>query len=237
MERQEIKDMITKLNEDMKESMKTIATETIAEVLKSSDSRLERTTKKFERKRKADQISFNKKGHEDQHNHGKDVEEKIDDALECLEDNNINGAKEKLEQGKQLIKQRAKFLRIADRDGWLTVQQFRCDDLASDEEEEKKLKRAIKSASTLKDKLIYNNKKSKTEYKDFYSADKKSSSYYTQSDNYKRKLDDIVCYNCRRIGHYANHCPFERDSQRELPKLPYVERKSDYRRDRRERHH
>ena len=68
--------------------------------------------------------------------HGKEIEEKIDDALECLEDNNTNGAKEKLEQGSKLIRQRAKLLRIADREGWLTVQQFKCDDLASVEEEE-----------------------------------------------------------------------------------------------------
>ena len=58
----------------------------------------------------------------------------------------------------------------------------------------------------------------------------------------KRKMDDIVCYNCKRIGHYVNHCPFDKEIQKELPKLPFVDKRSDYRRDshksdRRDRHY
>ena len=214
---QELKELMTQFKDEMRESMKTIATETISEILKTSDSRLTRTTEKLERKRKADQITFNKKGHEDQFIHGNEIEEKIDYALECLDDNNTNGAKEKLEQGRKLIRQRTKLLRIADREGWLTVQQFKCDDLASDEEEEKKLKRAIKSAQFLKDKLIYNKKVKTENNKDFDSTNRKSSNvsmYYAYD---KRKMDDIVCYNCKRIGHYVNHCPFDKETQKELP--------------------
>ena len=67
---QELKELMTQFKDEMRESMKTIATETISEILKTSDSRL--TTEKLERKRKANQITFNKKGHEDQYIHGKD---------------------------------------------------------------------------------------------------------------------------------------------------------------------
>ena len=154
MDTEDMKKMMTQMKEEMKESMKTIAASTVTEVLKRSESQLARTTEKLERKRKADQVSFTKKGHEDQCVHGKEVEEKMDDAIECLEDGDIIRAKEKLQEGKNLIKLRAKYLRIADHEGWLTVQQFRSDELASDEEEEKKLKRAIRSASSLKEKLF-----------------------------------------------------------------------------------
>ena len=79
---QELKELMTQFKDEMRESMKTIATETISEILKTSDSRLTRTTEKLERERKADQITFNKKGHEDQFIHGNEIEEKIDYALE-----------------------------------------------------------------------------------------------------------------------------------------------------------
>ena len=41
-----------------------------------------------------------------------EVEEKIEDANEFLEDNDNNQAKEKLEQGKTLIKRRPKYLSL-----------------------------------------------------------------------------------------------------------------------------
>ena len=220
MEPAELKTMMTRLKDDMKESMRAIATTTISEVLKTSNSTLQRATDKFERKRKADMVPFNKKGHEDQYIHGKEVEEKIDDSLECLEDKNITAAKDNLQEGKKLIKQRSKYLRIADRDGWLTVQQFRSDDLVSDEEEEKKLRRAKKSASSLKKKFLHNsnNKKSRTEQSDLYFPDKKSSNYSTQPYE-RRKLDDIVCYNCKRLGHYVNICPLKKIQKKNSPQL------------------
>ena len=47
-------------------------------------------------------------------------------------------------EGKKLIKKRQKLIKIADRskDGWLIVQEYESDDLASDSEDEKKLRKA-----------------------------------------------------------------------------------------------
>ena len=56
---QEFKELMTQFKDEMRESMKTIADETMSEILKISDSRLTRLTEKLERKRKADQITFN----------------------------------------------------------------------------------------------------------------------------------------------------------------------------------
>ena len=56
---QELRELMTQFKDEMRESMKTIADETISEILKISDSRLTRLTEKLERKRKADQITFN----------------------------------------------------------------------------------------------------------------------------------------------------------------------------------
>ena len=45
-------------------------------------------------------------------------------------------------EGKQIIKKRQKLIKIADKnkDGWLVVQEYESDDLASDSEDEKKPK-------------------------------------------------------------------------------------------------
>ena len=51
-------------------------------------------------------------------------------------------------EGKLIIKKRQKLIRIADknRDGWLVVQEYESDDLASDSEDEKKIRKAKAAA-------------------------------------------------------------------------------------------
>ena len=86
-----------------------------------------------------------------QFNHGKEVLEKIDSSMKYLDNGNDAKAKETFEQGKILIQKRLKFIRIADRDDWITVQEYLSDDLASDSEDEKQLNKATRSASAKKE--------------------------------------------------------------------------------------
>ena len=53
-----------------------------------------------------------------------------------------------VEEGKLLIKKRQKLIKIADKnkDGWLVVQEYESDDLASDSEDEKKIRKAKAAA-------------------------------------------------------------------------------------------
>ena len=74
----------------------------------------------------------------------------------------MDNVRQKLTDGKKIIQTRAKHLRIADREGWLTVAHFKNDDLASDDEKEKRLKSAIRSATSLKEKTV---KKPRSEHK------------------------------------------------------------------------
>ena len=225
MDAQEVKKMM----EEMKTSMKEIANETVTQVLKSQNTKLTKATERLERKRKADGIQFNKKGHEDQFRHCTELEDTIDDAIELIDDGNIEQAKEKLNEGKKSLKERAKWVRIADREGWLTVKQFRSDDLASDEEEEKRLKRAIRSANALKEKMSKNKsvESSTSTNSNVINNDKK---YYrnSESERYSKRMDDVICFNCKRAGHYVNYCPFIKDSK-DLPKIPLIEEKKRHR--------
>ena len=51
-------------------------------------------------------------------------------------------------EGKLIIKKRQKLIKIADknRNGWLVVQEYESDDLASDSEDEKKIRKAKAAA-------------------------------------------------------------------------------------------
>ena len=51
-------------------------------------------------------------------------------------------------EGRQLIKKRQKLIKLADRskDGWLVVQEYESDELASNSEDEKKIRKAKLSA-------------------------------------------------------------------------------------------
>lgn len=69
-------------------------------------------------------------------------------------------------------------------------------DLPSDSEEEKKLRRAIKSANSKKEKFKRNDRDS------------------TRS----RPMDQVVWYYYKRVGHYAIHCPFDAKRQNLIQK-------------------
>eukprot|EP00111_Clytia_hemisphaerica_P020688 TCONS_00060990-protein len=119
--------------------------------------------------------------------------------------------KDHLEKGRNLILTRVKHLRIADTYGWFTVKEFKANELSSGEAEEKRLKRAIKNAESVKTKLF---KKARFD-------DDKEKPKSKQDSKYR--MDDIVCHGCRRVGHYLSHCPFTSASTTtsQIPSIAY----------------
>ena len=189
-----LKEMLDNLKPELINTVKQMAKDSREEQNQSID----KIKKSLEERRKHDQIRFDKKGHEDQYRHSADVMEKIDQALEHLDENHPDKAHSALKEGKKLIKTRMKHIRLADREGWLAVQQFRSDELASDEEEEKRLKRAIKSANTIREKSSAKRQR----------TNEKSEPSSAQKITDKKKLDDVICYGCKRTGHFVTNCPF-----------------------------
>ena len=76
----------------------------------------------------------------------------IDDLWErtdrALQENNPEKARGYAQQGKTLTKKRLQLLRIADTDGWDTALAYVSDDLASNSDDEKRLKAARRAAQT-----------------------------------------------------------------------------------------
>jgi len=73
--------------------------------------------------------------------------------LEALKkEKEIAKTKDILEDGKKVITKRLKMIRLADREDWMTVNEYLSDDLASDSADEKAISKAIKAAASKKEK-------------------------------------------------------------------------------------
>ena len=92
---------------------------------------------------------FKKKGNEQQFNFNRKMIKRSAAAVKALESGNIGKAKEELNEGISLLNNRQKIVKLADKSefGWATVQEYVCDDLADDEADASKIKKAGKRAA------------------------------------------------------------------------------------------
>jgi len=111
-------------------------------------SRLEEKGKQFERSAKSDKeaADIKYKGNRKQF----EVNLWLDNILAQIDDSNDSPADihKLVAEGKRIIKKRQKLIKIADKnkDSWLVVQEYESDDLASDSEDEKKIRKAKAAA-------------------------------------------------------------------------------------------
>ena len=130
------------------------AARVVEDVLKRRQNRLiDDVAEELKKSSALDKVTLRTPGNRDQFNHGKDVLEKINSAIKSINSGDATKAKDILEEGKKSINKRLKLIRIADREDWATVQEYVSDDLASDSEDEKQINRAIKNATSKKEKL------------------------------------------------------------------------------------
>ena len=96
-----------------------------------------------------DTYVFKKKGNEQQFSFNRKVAKTSGTALKALESGNIPKAKEELNKGISLINARQKIIKLADKSefGWATVQEYVSDELADDEADASKIKKAEKRAA------------------------------------------------------------------------------------------
>ena len=129
------------------------------------------------------------------------------------------------------LEDRIKLLRIADSSqyGWATVQEYENNPVAKDEEDDRKLKRAEKSAQerlaqknadrksrqSRFNNYNYGNRDEREETTTSYKAYRgfKSQHPYRNATVVgeklppKRNINNDVCFSCGSRGHWANHCP------------------------------
>ena len=111
-------------------------------------SQLEEKGKQFQRSAKSDKeaADIKYKGNRKQF----EVNLQLDNILTRVDDSTSSPADipKLVAEGKLIIKKRRKLIRIAakNRDGWPVVQDYESDDLASDSEDEKKIRKAKAAA-------------------------------------------------------------------------------------------
>ena len=93
---------------------------------------------------------FKKAGNEIQYLFNQELEGKIEDCIEFIEHENKVSATKSLKDCLQLIRKRQKLIKIADKSefGWLAAREYDEDEIASNSDDDKRLKKAEKSAMT-----------------------------------------------------------------------------------------
>ena len=90
--------------------------------------------------------AFRKKAHEKQYEFNQDLKEKLQEAAAAVSSTPpaIEKVKAALKEGEDLIRERQKLIKIADRSehGWATVEEYVTDELADDSDDEKRLYKA-----------------------------------------------------------------------------------------------
>ena len=130
-------DQISKLVADSADNVKRASVEAADEQL--------REIKKL---RREEPKSFKRKGNELQYKFNAKLQDSFEEAKSHLEVNAIDKAKETLAEGTSLLAERQKLILLADKSdfGWKTVDEYVEHELAVDEEDGKKIRRAEERA-------------------------------------------------------------------------------------------
>lgn len=187
----------------------------ILQAINSLQRRVDASTKKS---LSSDSIPvFKSEGNREQYRHSEKLAGFIDAAIDSLQnvDDSVDilAAKESLLEASQLIKQRQKLIKLADRSalGWSTVKEYVTDDLAENSDDEKRLRKAEKAAAVKKAdsvKKIRNQTKSRAprSYAGSIPVQRSSFRRFTPY-SIPSRFDNRVCFQCGISGHVRSNCP------------------------------
>ena len=92
------------------------------------------------------------------------LEDSLEATTRTLQCGEIDGALAQIETTQTLLKQRQKKVKLADKSkaGWLAVKEYEAEELASNSEDEKRIKKAQASALRKKSKVASQNNRTRT---------------------------------------------------------------------------
>ena len=176
-------------------------------------------------------LSFRNKGNKQQYEFDLEQLAKLEEAKSLLEISSVRRLTKKIDEVISDTQKRNKLIRLADRSagGWMTVQEYMPDELASDSDDSRKMRQA-ENRATKKRKLAFSKKPSSTfssatQFHQFNSGNA-TPSYAgnqfrnaplssqrqgwnpLQPNNFGRFQNPTNhCYNCGELGHWKHSCP------------------------------
>ena len=173
----------------------------------------ERKKPKYQRREQ----NFKNKGNKKRYEANEDIEEKIDEALESIGTKRLEEATEALNAGKKLLNKQQKLIKMADREehGWDVVRYYVSDDLASDSDDEKAIKRARREALASVKKRNAERQKGKEMDEKPRNAPQRTTNYGERAGGSRsgfgnrsstERRASTICYLCGREGHMQWAC-------------------------------
>jgi hypothetical protein len=154
---------------------------------------------------------FQYQGNKKQYELNKNVLEHVDRALASHDMGEISA---ELSQGKRILEERNKHILLAEKYGWDTVHCYTAEPLASDSEDEKRIKRAIKESKQLKNEKAAEavrfkpKKQIRAPERRSFGGDMRASYSQSSRDN---RMSAMTCFRCFKPGHLAREsyskCP------------------------------
>ena len=138
--------------------------------------------------------------------------EKIENALEISDDEERSAT---LNEGKDILVQRNKHIKLAEKYGWETVDCYVEEPLASDSDNDKKIRRAIKESKAMKEEKRKSARTVKPQSVQSRLGSPASSQRNLNDVNFCQNLSkrpggpsssDATCFRCGRRGHIARVC-------------------------------
>ena len=108
-----------------------------------------------------------------------------------------------IKKGKEICETHIKLIQLADREGWDVARAYQADNLASDPQDEKRIRKAIRETQAKREKAAKDRDAPKPSYKP-------SGSYYKSYDGQKSSDSHgskKTCWRCGKLGHITYSCP------------------------------
>ena len=134
------------LTEQIFEKFKSYLDQKVGNLTHSFTAQADHRSKQFERQSEGQQLKF--PGNKDQYLFNADLEDALVQSTDLLKNDDVAGALSTLETTQKSLRQRQKKIKLADKSeaGWLAVKEYEADELASDSEDEKCIRKAQATA-------------------------------------------------------------------------------------------